>query len=71
MGQMGVAACAQVLPGGRLLAAADEAGSVSMSDLRMLGTQRKALLWQVRLCRNTLLHIFSLGYSQPSKKGAS
>ena len=26
----------------RLLAAADEAGSVSVSDLRMLGTQRKA-----------------------------
>ncbi len=41
-------ACAQVLPGGRLLAAADEAGSVSVSDLRMMGTNRKALLWQVR-----------------------
>lgn len=38
----------QVLPGGRLLAAADEAGSVSVSDLRMLGTSRKSLLWQVR-----------------------
>ena len=37
----------QVLPGGRLLAAADEAGAVSVSDLRMLGTPRKALLWQV------------------------
>lgn len=39
----------QVLPGGRLLAAADEAGAVSVSDLRMLGTPRKALLWQVRM----------------------
>ncbi len=35
------------MPGGRLLAAADEAGAVSVSDLRMLGTPRKALLWQV------------------------
>ncbi|BDA47164.1 probable DmX-like protein 2 at C-terminar half [Coccomyxa sp. Obi] len=38
----------QVLPGGRLLAAADEAGAVSVSDLRMLGTARKALLWQAK-----------------------
>jgi hypothetical protein len=40
----------QVLPGGRLLAAADEVGSVSMSDLRMLGTPKKHLLWQVGRC---------------------
>jgi hypothetical protein len=39
----------QVLPGGRLLAAADEVGSVSLSDLRMLGSARKVVVWQVRV----------------------
>lgn len=45
---------AQVLPGGRLLASADETGNVAVADLRMLGSARQPLLWQVhplsRLC---------------------
>lgn len=50
---------AQVLPGGRLLAAADEAGAVSVSDLRMMGTNRKALLWQVRCMSFPILQVLS------------
>ena len=38
---------AQVLPGGRLLASADETGNVAVADLRMLGSARQPLLWQV------------------------
>lgn len=38
---------AQVLPGGRLLASADETGNVAVADLRMLGSPRQPLLWQV------------------------
>ena len=38
---------AQVLPGGRLLASADEIGNVAVADLRMLGSARQPLLWQV------------------------
>lgn len=37
----------QVLPGGRLLASSDETGNVAVADLRMLGSARQSLLWQV------------------------
>jgi len=41
---------AQVLPGGRLLASADEAGGVAVHDLRALGAPGggRALLWHAR-----------------------
>lgn len=40
----------QVLPGGRLLASADEAGGVAVHDLRALGAAdgARALLWHAR-----------------------
>ena len=37
----------QVLPGGRLLASSDETGNVAVADLRMLGSTRQPMLWQV------------------------
>lgn len=37
----------QVLPGGRLLASSDETGNVAIADLRMLGSTRQPMLWQV------------------------
>lgn len=43
-------AAEQVLPGGRLLASADEAGGVAVHDLRLLGAADggRALLWHAR-----------------------
>lgn len=43
-------AAQQVLPGGRLLASADEAGGVAVHDLRALGAPDggRALLWHAR-----------------------
>jgi hypothetical protein len=45
----------KTLPGGWLLAAADDLGHLSVSDIRMLGsTEKSSLIWHIKACKGTI-----------------
>ena len=61
----------KTLPGGWLLAAGDDAGNLSVSDVRMLGSSNTAsVLWTTKACKGTLRAIdtISLDVSGESRE---
>jgi WD40 repeat protein len=53
----------KTLPGGWLLASADDAGILSLSDVRMLGSSdRDAVLWSTKACKGVVRAIDTITY---------
>ena len=52
----------KTLPGGWLLASADDAGILSLSDVRMLGSDRDAVLWSTRACKGVVRAMDTIAY---------
>ena len=52
----------KTLPGGWLLAAADDAGMLSVSDVRMLGSDRDPILWTSKACKGVVRAMETIAY---------
>ncbi len=62
----------KTLPGGWLLASADDAGILSLSDVRMLGSGRDAVLWSIKACKGIIRAMDTITYeSSPTTRQRS
>jgi WD40 repeat protein len=53
----------KTLPGGWLLAAADDVGNLSLSDVRMLGSKGKdTIIWSTKACKGSIRAIDTISY---------
>ena len=52
----------KTLPGGWLLAAADDAGTLSVSDVRMLGSDRDPVIWSTKACKGVIRAMDTISY---------
>jgi len=61
----------KTLPGGWLLAAGDDAGHLSVTDVRMLGSSNTAsVLWTTKACKGTLRAISTISLDIPGESRA-